>query len=70
VDQDRVIFNDIGGAACIPEGLYTFTIRNDTLSFQEIQDQCDGRKTSLLNKWVRQTNPEFIDASIISLKDN
>ena len=70
LDQDRIIFNDIGGAACVPEGLYTFTIRNDTLSFQEIQDQCDGRKTSLLNKWVRQTNPEFSDASIISLKDN
>ncbi len=62
VDQDRIVFNDIGGAACVPEGHYTFTIRNDTLSFQEIQDHCDGRKTSLLNKWVRQTNPEISNA--------
>jgi len=70
VDHDMIVFTDIGGAACVPEGKYTYNIRNDTLRFQEIQDQCDGRKISLLNDWVRKINTESSAAPIISLMEN
>ncbi len=56
VNEDTIIFTDIGGAACVPEGTYTFKIQNDTLRFQVIQDNCEGRKISLLNDWVRRVN--------------
>jgi CubicO group peptidase (beta-lactamase class C family) len=56
VKEDKIVFTDIGGAACVPEGIYTYRIQNDTLRFQVIQDNCDGRKISLLNDWIRQVH--------------
>lgn len=70
VEDDKIIFTDLGGAACVPEGSYRFEIRNDTLRFQEILDNCDGRKVSLLNDWVRQTKYINDKASVAGLTSN
>jgi CubicO group peptidase (beta-lactamase class C family) len=66
VDEDKIEFTDIGGAACVPKGTYTFQVHNDTLRFQEILDNCDGRKVSLLNDWVRQVNNINDKATVVS----
>ncbi len=70
VEEDKIKFTDIGGAACVPEGTYRFKIQNDTLRFQEILDNCDGRKVSLLNDWVRQVNNINDKARVVGLTSN
>ena len=70
VEEDMIEFTDIGGAACVPKGTYTFLVQNDTLRFQEIQDNCDGRKVSLLNDWVRQVNNKSVSITEGGLNDN
>jgi CubicO group peptidase (beta-lactamase class C family) len=70
VNEDKIVFTDIGGAACVPKGTYKFKVHNDTLRFQVILDNCDGRKTSLLNDWVRQVNNISDKAPVVSLMAN
>jgi CubicO group peptidase (beta-lactamase class C family) len=70
VEENKIEFSDIGGSACVPKGIYTFKIKNDTLRFQEIQDDCDGRKLSLLNTWIRQVNNKSGKSTVVSLNAN
>lgn len=70
VDEDKIVFTDIGGAACVPEGTYKYKIHNDTLRFQLIQDNCDGRKISLLNTWIRQVNGKSVKSTAVSFNAN
>lgn len=53
INKNRIIFNDIGGAACNSTGIYEYKITGDTLNFKEIKDVCTGRKIGLLTEWIR-----------------
>jgi hypothetical protein len=69
-DGDKIVFTDIGGAACVPEGTYKYKIYNDTLRFQVIKDNCDGRKISLLNDWIRQAHSKSGKSTEVNLSTN
>jgi CubicO group peptidase (beta-lactamase class C family) len=52
--DDQIEFEDIGGNACKPHGVYKYKIENDTLRFEPINDQCDGRKNGLTGAWFKK----------------
>ena len=57
LEGDTVIFKDMGGVPCDFEGVYKYTIRNDTLRFQMIKDdECDGRVRGMKGDWIRLNN--------------
>jgi hypothetical protein len=58
ITKNRIIFNDIGGAACSSTGIYEYDITGDTLNFKVIEDMCNGRKTGLLTEWIRMKTPK------------
>jgi len=53
IEGNQIIFTDIGGAACAEDGIYEYKIKNDTLIFTPIKDNCEGRKAGLLKNWIR-----------------
>jgi CubicO group peptidase (beta-lactamase class C family) len=56
LQDDQIVFTDIGGAACVSDGIYRYEIQKDTLRFYEIEDNCSGRELGLVDNWVRMTN--------------
>ncbi len=52
VKDSQIEFEDIGGNACHENGIYKYFIENDTLTFQPIEDTCEGRFNGLSGKWV------------------
>lgn len=52
-NENQIVFNDIGGAACNLKGTYEYQLFEDTLRFKVISDNCDGRKADLSNEWTR-----------------
>jgi len=53
LNGNEIIITDIGGAACVSDGKYEYKIIGDTLRFNEISDECDGRKNGFLKDWIR-----------------
>lgn len=58
INNNRITFVDVGGAACNTNGIYEYKITGDTLIFKEIDDKCNGRKSGLLSKWMRMKKPK------------
>ncbi len=56
VNNDTITLSDVGGEACISDGEYRFIIRNDSLTFSVLDDDCQGRKLGLESIWVRKIN--------------
>jgi CubicO group peptidase (beta-lactamase class C family) len=56
ITGNEIQFTDIGGAACSNKGNYYYEIRNDTLRFTEISDECQGREIGLSGSWIRSSN--------------
>ena len=54
LNGNKIEFRDIGGAACNNLGLYEYRILNDKLSFNPINDSCDGRSGGLSGIWTRK----------------
>jgi CubicO group peptidase (beta-lactamase class C family) len=54
LEHSRIALNDIGGAACGSEGLYDYQIKGDTLKFNLVTDQCEGRSKGLEGIWTRK----------------
>jgi len=54
LNGNQVQIQDIGGDACNTNGLYSYYIHGDTLNFNIIDDNCDGRKTGLSGIWIRK----------------
>lgn len=52
-NENRIVFNDIGGEACNINGTYEYQVFDNTLRFKVISDNCDGRKADILNEWTR-----------------
>jgi hypothetical protein len=49
VSGDTVFFNDFAGSCVSSTGVYTYTIQNDTLHFNVVNDPCSGRLSVLVN---------------------
>ncbi len=52
--DNQIELEDIGGNACKNNGIYNYSIQNDTLIFQTVNDNCDGRLMGLSGIWVRK----------------
>lgn len=53
LENDKILFKDLGGAACGSDGQYEYKIVGDSLQFKVLNDNCEGRKSDLQHTWYR-----------------
>jgi hypothetical protein len=53
IDNNKITFNDLGGNPCLSDGLYSYIINNDTLSFTPITDNCLTRESRFSEFWIK-----------------
>ena len=56
IKNDTIIFNDKDGQMCREKGVYTFNLNKYYLSFNLVDDMCNGRIKTTMGFWTR---PEF-----------
>jgi hypothetical protein len=54
LDNSKVQFREIGGAACDSVGVYGYSINGDTLKWVLKNDPCEGRRNGLPGIWIRK----------------
>jgi hypothetical protein len=55
LEDGKILFKDLGGAACGSDGQYEYKIVGDTLQFNVLNDTCEGRISDLQYTWYRST---------------
>ncbi|WP_340115092.1 tetratricopeptide repeat protein [Maribellus mangrovi] len=61
IDKNTVEFSDKEGAMCLDPGVYKFEITDYYLSFDYIEDMCNGRTKMTMGFWAKPNFEELLD---------